>query len=72
MPPNAASCYTVETEEARAQWLGQMTGPAHDEAVLPIEQHIAFQQRLVGLGYMPQTTKVDGIYGEATRTAITA
>lgn len=70
MPANSATCYIAETEKDRANWLGQLTGPAHEEATRPIEQHIALQQRLVDLGFLSSATKVDGVYGEASRVAI--
>lgn len=72
MPPGAAACYIDQTERDRAGWLQQLTGAAREEASRPIEQHIALQQRLVELGYLPSETRADGIYGETTRGAIEA
>ena len=72
MPAGAPGCYIAETEKDRSVWLSQMTGAAHDEALRPIEQHIALQQHLVDLGYLPSGTPADGIYGETTRTAVAA
>ncbi len=72
MPPGAAACYIDQTQKDRSGWLQRLTGPAREEAARPIEQHIALQQRLVDLGYLPPGTRADGIYGETTRTAIEA
>ncbi len=72
MPAGAAACYIDQTEKDRDTWLQQLTGGAREEASRPIEQHIALQQRLVDLGYLPTGTKADGIYGEGTREAIGA
>ena len=72
MPPGAAACYIDQTQRDRNSWLQRLTGAAHEEASRPIEQHVALQQRLVDLGYLPSGTRADGIYGETTRSAIQA
>ncbi len=72
MPPGAAACYIDQTQRDRNAWLQRLVGPAREEASRPIEQHIALQQRLVDLGYLPPGTRADGIYGETTRSAIEA
>lgn len=70
MPRDAASCYASLSERERDIWLGRLTGAAYQEAIRPIEQHLALQQRLVDLGFLRHDVTVDGIYGEATRIAI--
>ena len=72
MPPGAAACYIDQTQRDRDGWLHRLTGAAHEEASRPIEQHVALQQRLVDLGYLPPGTRADGVYGETTRSAIQA
>lgn len=71
MPLGVPACYVARTETYRAVWLGQMSGPAREEASRPIEQAMALQQHLVDLGFLAAGTKADGVYGEATRAAIT-
>jgi hypothetical protein len=56
----------------KAQWRSQLHGAALEEASRPIEQHIALQARLQALGYLPNTATIDGVYGSATRDAISA
>ncbi|NPD68008.1 hypothetical protein HN018_11600 [Lichenicola cladoniae] len=70
MPPGVPACYAAQTETDRAVWLGQMSGPAREEASRPIEQAIGLQQRLVALGFLAAGTEGDGVYGNATRAAI--
>ena len=72
MPLGAAACYIDQTQRDRDAWLQRLTGAAHEEASRSIEQHVALQQRLVDLGYLPPGTRADGIYGETTRSAIQA
>ncbi len=69
-PAGAPACYLAETERGRAAWLARLTGAAREEATRPIERHVALQRRLAALGYLPPATSADGVYGEATRTAI--
>jgi restriction system protein len=69
-PSGAADCYIRETERDRNAWLSRLSGASRQEAARPIEQHIALQQQLVDLGYLPAGTPADGIYGEASRVAI--
>jgi hypothetical protein len=55
----------------REVWLARLTGPAHEEAVRPPEEHVALQQALQELGFVPPGP-IDGVYGRATRSAILA
>ncbi|MGI4748766.1 MAG: restriction endonuclease [Janthinobacterium lividum] len=70
MPPGVPACYVARTETDRAIWLERMSGPAREEASRPVEQAMALQQRLVDLGFLAAGTEADGVYGDATRTAI--
>jgi uncharacterized protein/peptidoglycan hydrolase-like protein with peptidoglycan-binding domain len=65
-------CVGAEYEQQRSRWLARLTGSALQEAQRPIEQHIALQTQLQKLGFLPTSTKIDGIYGAATRAAISA
>lgn len=63
-------CYQEKTTEVTNKYRSRLFGAALEEASRPIDQHIALQQKLVDLGYLPSGTKADGIYGEGTRQAI--
>ena len=65
-------CVKPRYLKQRALWLSRLTGPAAEEANRSIKEHIAFQQKLQNLGFLPTTTEVDGVYGPATRAAISA
>ncbi|MFT8444570.1 superinfection immunity protein [Acetobacter orientalis] len=73
VPDGAAACYSAEmgrlTEAYRARLQGAPA--AEQEAARDIDQHIALQQKLIDLGYLPAGTVADGVYGEGTRAAIT-
>lgn len=64
------ACLRREYERRRSLWLSHLTGSAAEEAQRPIGTHIALQRRLQQLGYLPDTAAIDGVYGDATRTAI--
>jgi uncharacterized protein/predicted aspartyl protease len=65
-------CVSAHYERKRSEWLAELSGPAYEEANRPIEQHLILQQDLQRLGYLPATAKIIGIYGPATRAAISA
>ncbi len=65
-------CVAAEYERQRSIWLSRLNGPASEEASRPIEQHIALQARLQKLGSLPAAVTIDGVYGDATRSAILA
>jgi len=70
----SANCVKIAYGNKRAEWLTRITktgGPAQQEASRPIEQHIALQRKLQELGIYAPEAKVDGVYGEAMRDAIT-
>lgn len=69
-PPADPSCYVEKEDAITAKYRPRLTGAALEEATRPIDAHIALQQRLVDLGYLPAGTAADGVYGESTRQAI--
>lgn len=60
-------------ENKRAEWIGRLSRPeAREEALRPLERHIALQQSLGKLGYLSSDTAIDGVYSSRTRSAISA
>ena len=55
----------------RQAWLARLTGPALEEATRSPEKHLALQQELQQLGFVPPGP-IDGVYGRDTRAAIVA
>ncbi|MFT8776380.1 MAG: peptidoglycan-binding domain-containing protein [Gluconacetobacter liquefaciens] len=72
LPQNGATCYNDAMDRLAAQYRVRLSGAALMESQRPLDRHIALQKKLVELGYLPADTVVDGVYGEATRAAITA
>jgi restriction system protein len=70
--PTLASCLSQAFEGQRNIWLSRLSGPASEEARRPIEQHVALQRVLQQDGYLPATEIVDGVYGAATRAAVSS
>jgi uncharacterized protein/predicted aspartyl protease len=70
-PAGSADCIAAHYNLQRARWASRLSGPAADEANRPPEQHLNLQRDLQKLGYLPQDATIDGVYGPATRTAIT-
>lgn len=64
------NCIEAAYEEQRRLFLARLTRDALLEAERPIERHIALQQMLRDLGYLPPNAPIDGVYGPITRTAI--
>jgi S1-C subfamily serine protease/uncharacterized protein len=64
-------CVESAYEKMRAAWIGQLTGPAREEATRAPEEHIKLQGDLQRLGFLPPEP-IDGVYGQATRAAIVA
>jgi hypothetical protein len=69
-PPADSACYISKMQAITAAYRQRLHGTALKEASRPIDEHIALQQKLIDLGYLPTTSSADGVYGEATRTAI--
>jgi peptidoglycan hydrolase-like protein with peptidoglycan-binding domain len=66
----ALACVAGLYQHQRSIWASRLNGAAADEAGRPVEQHLALQQQLKALGYLPASAVIDGVYGEATRGAI--
>jgi S1-C subfamily serine protease/uncharacterized protein len=63
------NCVESAYEKMRDAWIGQLTGPAREEATRAPEEHVKLQGDLQRLGFLPQGP-IDGVYGQATRAAI--
>ncbi|QEO17861.1 restriction endonuclease [Acetobacter vaccinii] len=64
------ACYIAHMDALTDKYKSRLTGTSLQEANRPIDQHITLQEDLINLGFLKNTTQVDGVYGEATRTAI--
>lgn len=69
-PPVDPNCYAQHMQQITASYRQRLQGAALEEANRPIDQHIALQQKLIDLGYLPVGSVADGVYGEGTRDAI--
>jgi S1-C subfamily serine protease/uncharacterized protein len=65
-------CVRQAYEEKRRQWMGDLSGPAHEEATRPLPLHIALESKLRQLGYLSGPVVPEGVYGRNTRQAIAA
>jgi peptidoglycan hydrolase-like protein with peptidoglycan-binding domain/uncharacterized protein YecT (DUF1311 family) len=75
LPPDGAAlsaCLRQGYVAERSLWLARLSGAAREEASRPVEQHVALQRDLQALGFLPPTATIDGVYGAATRTGISA
>lgn len=72
IPEQGAACYIEGMSKLTEQYKQRLSGSALEEANRDIDQHIALQQKLIDLGYLPETAVADGVYGESTRQAIAA
>jgi clan AA aspartic protease (TIGR02281 family) len=63
-------CVAAHYNRKRAEWIARLSGPAREEANRAIEQHVALQADLQRLGLLPPAARIDGVYGPATRSAI--
>ncbi|MGH7079249.1 MAG: peptidoglycan-binding protein [Acetobacteraceae bacterium] len=70
--PSLVACIEGEYQRRRDAWITLLSEPAKEEATRPVEQHIALQQDLQTLGFLPASARIDGVYGAETRTAIVA
>jgi S1-C subfamily serine protease/uncharacterized protein len=64
-------CVENAYQKMRGVWIGQLVGPAREEAVRTLEEHVKLQQDLQQLGFLP-SGPLDGVYGRDTRGAIVA
>jgi peptidoglycan hydrolase-like protein with peptidoglycan-binding domain len=71
-PQSEASrnCVKNAYEAQRAVWVLRLTSPFSEEANRSIERHAALQRLLQQLGLLPANAVIDGVYGGATREAI--
>src|SRR6516162_1166891 len=65
------TCVRDAYEKMREAWIARLTGPAREEATRSPEKHLALQQELQELGFVPPGP-IDGVYGHDTRAAILA
>ena len=70
--PGAEACVARAYQQQRNVWAGRLSAVFQDEANRPLQQHIQLQGALQDQGYIPATSRIDGVYGPATRSAITA
>lgn len=65
-----AECYQRVVAQITDRYRAQLTERAHEEAIRPIDDHIALQKKLQELGFLPPGVVPDGVYGKTTRQAI--
>ena len=70
LPRADPSCYISTIDSLTQKYRRRLSGSALEEASRPINQHIALQQTFIDLGYLPAGSIADGVYGKATREAI--
>jgi uncharacterized protein len=68
----STECVGAHYDAQRARWAARLTGPALEEANRAPEQHTSLQASLQKLGFLPSDARIDGVYGPATRSAISA
>jgi S1-C subfamily serine protease len=62
-------CVRNAYQKMREVLLGRLSGPAREEALRTPEKHLALQQALQDLGFLPPGPN-DGVYGRVTRAGI--
>lgn len=72
LPEADPGCYIEKMNAITEKYKGRLSGSALEEASRPIDDHIALQEKLLTLGYLPAGSTADGVYGESTRQAIGA
>jgi hypothetical protein len=72
----ALPCVTAEYRRQRDLWRAQVerdaSGSGREEISRPIDDHLHFQKLLQEAGFIPSGEPPDGVYGAATRTAISS
>jgi clan AA aspartic protease (TIGR02281 family) len=68
---HSRDCVRSAYQRMREVWLSRLTGPARQEAIRSPEEHLALQQALQILGFLPPSP-IDGVYGPVTRSSILA
>jgi hypothetical protein len=71
-PPGADGCVSQAYQRQRAIWQSRLSAAAAEEAMRPIDQQIMLQGSLQQLGFLSPSDSTDGVFGTATRAAITA
>jgi TPR repeat protein len=66
------ACIQSETDRIRGTWMSRLTNEDLEEAKRPVEQLIAAQQELIRQGLLSNATVADGIFGDATRKALSS
>src|ERR1700730_4832553 len=64
-------CVRNAYQKMREVWLGRLSGATREEALRTPEKHLALQQALQDLGFLPPGPN-DGVYGRVTRSGIVA
>ena len=67
-----AACVQRAYERQRDTWLLRLSGAAAEEATRRLEVHVTLQRALQLAGFLPSTEIINGVYGPATRAAISA
>jgi peptidoglycan hydrolase-like protein with peptidoglycan-binding domain len=70
-PAGSAACVAPAYQQQISLWKSMLHGPALEEANRSIDQQVALQTRLQTLGFLPALGQLDGVFGPATRVAIT-
>jgi serine/threonine protein kinase len=65
-------CFINAYRSEEADWTSRLHGAALTEAQRPLDLHVTLQAALKRLGFLPASEHVDGVYGDATRSAIKA
>ena len=68
--PQAEACATQAYQRQRDVWASRLAPLLQEEASCPLTLHLQLQAVLQNLGYIPPTSIIDGVYGPATRSAI--
>lgn len=72
----AVPCVTAEYRRQRDLWRSYVAQSVQnsglEEASRPVDDHVHLQKLLQEAGFIPADEKVDGVYGAATRTAISS
>jgi clan AA aspartic protease (TIGR02281 family) len=68
--PDAIPCVLAVYVAQRNLLASRLQGPAAEEVARGIQGHVALQFDLKALGFLPPEAAIDGVYGPATRSAI--
>jgi hypothetical protein len=68
----AEACVTQAYQRQRNLWASRLSQAGAEEVSRPLPQHMQLQAALQKFGYIQPTSTIDGVYGLATRSAITS